>query len=171
MWTLSHWNEIRNLFTLSNVLSVFSRQSVKDNPCHVLFTFYIFIINHMYQVSQNKCSWGQILLTPKRTYFSGTLCILLSLGFQTLGEEYTGIIQVAHGYRRIPSLIQRLLMIFLHSFGPHILKALLKKAKTRLLDKQENDERKNEYDIKFITMVNSNQKYNKKFTTNNMEKI
>ena len=46
---------------------------------------------------------------------------------QTLGEEYTGIIQVEAGARRIPSRTVRLVMIFLQTFGPHALKFLLKK--------------------------------------------
>jgi len=74
--------------------------------------------------------------TVRAIYYFLTTCS----GFQTLGEEYTGIIQVAHGRRRIPSTIPRLLMVFLHSFGPHFLKGLLKKAKAHLINKQKNED-------------------------------
>ena len=46
---------------------------------------------------------------------------------QTLGEEYTGIIQVRAGAKRIPTRAARMLMIFLQTFGPHVCKFLLKK--------------------------------------------
>ena len=60
---------------------------------------------------------------------SRLLYLLVTTGgeLQTLGEEYTGIIQVGSGARRIPSRAVRLLMIFLQTFGPHVLKFLLKK--------------------------------------------
>lgn len=51
---------------------------------------------------------------------------------QTLGEEYTGIIQVGVGARRIPSRADRMLMIFLQTFGPHVFKFLLKKIQHSL---------------------------------------
>ena len=52
---------------------------------------------------------------------------------QTLGEEYTGIIQVEAGARRIPSPPVRMLMIFLQTFGPYVLRFLLKEVKSCLL--------------------------------------
>ena len=42
--------------------------------------------------------------------------------YQTLGEEYTGLIQVVHRKNKLPSKFMRLLMIFLQTFGPHLLK-------------------------------------------------
>ena len=58
---------------------------------------------------------------------------------QTLGEEYTGIIQVGAGARSIPSRAVRMLMIFLQTFGPHVFKFLLKKIQQWL---QEEGERR-----------------------------
>jgi len=45
-------------------------------------------------------------------------------GRQTLGEEYTGLVQISQG--RLPSRLRRLLMILLQTCGPHLLKYLLK---------------------------------------------
>ncbi|KAK7068452.1 peroxisome biogenesis factor 10 [Halocaridina rubra] len=46
---------------------------------------------------------------------------------QTLGEEYTGIIQVDHSRRRLPSLLERTSMVILQCFGPEVLRRGLSK--------------------------------------------
>ncbi|XP_064077709.1 LOW QUALITY PROTEIN: peroxisome biogenesis factor 10-like [Macrobrachium nipponense] len=46
---------------------------------------------------------------------------------QTLGEEYTGIIQVDRNRRRLPSKFERTVMVILQCFGPRILQIGLKK--------------------------------------------
>jgi len=54
-------------------------------------------------------------------YSVTTLC-----DYQTLGEEYTGLIQVVHRKKQLPSKLIRLIMIFLQTFGPHVLKYWLR---------------------------------------------
>lgn len=49
-----------------------------------------------------------------------TLCLR-----QTLGEEYTGILQVDSSRRKLPSLLQRINMVMLQCFGPEIIRRLL----------------------------------------------
>ncbi|XP_045134102.1 peroxisome biogenesis factor 10-like isoform X1 [Portunus trituberculatus] len=51
-----------------------------------------------------------------------TLCVR-----QTLGEEYTGILQVDSSRRKLPSLLQRVTMVVLQCFGPEIIRRLLTK--------------------------------------------
>lgn len=54
-------------------------------------------------------------------YFGNTtLCSL-----QTLGEEYTGILQVNGTFESIPSLINRITMVILHFFGQNIAEIFL----------------------------------------------
>eukprot|EP00092_Neocalanus_flemingeri_P026155 GFUD01028346.1.p1 GENE.GFUD01028346.1~~GFUD01028346.1.p1 ORF type:complete len:298 (-),score=38.42 GFUD01028346.1:65-958(-) len=63
--------------------------------------------------------------------------------YQTLGEEYTGLIQVQHRKTQLPSKLMRLVMIFLQTFGPQLLKYWFKnlektvKRNTLNLDKEE----------------------------------
>jgi hypothetical protein len=47
--------------------------------------------------------------------------------FQTLGEEYAGIIQVDFRQRSLPSKFSRFLSIFFHSFGLLVTSSLLKR--------------------------------------------
>ncbi|KAK8402324.1 hypothetical protein O3P69_000620 [Scylla paramamosain] len=49
-----------------------------------------------------------------------TLCLR-----QTLGEEYTGILQVDSSRRKLPSVWQRVAMVILQCFGPEIIRTLL----------------------------------------------
>jgi len=51
--------------------------------------------------------------------------------FQTLGEEYTGLIQVT-SRNRIPSKVTRLVMIFLQTFGPYVIKFWAKNLRNTL---------------------------------------
>lgn len=47
-------------------------------------------------------------------------------GFQTLGEEYVGVVQVQRGGRRVPTLARRALLVALHCLLPYALdRALL----------------------------------------------
>ncbi|KAM4737617.1 peroxisome biogenesis factor 10 isoform 2-T2 [Anableps anableps] len=46
-------------------------------------------------------------------------------GYQTLGEEYVGIIQVDPGQRQIPSQGRRWLLVLCHAFFPYILEKAL----------------------------------------------
>ena len=52
------------------------------------------------------------------------LTITTLSGRQTLGEEYTGLVQVSHN--NLPSTTRRLLMIILQTCGPHLLKYLFR---------------------------------------------
>ncbi|XP_015599609.1 putative peroxisomal biogenesis factor 10 [Cephus cinctus] len=52
------------------------------------------------------------------------------LGNQTLGEEYTGIVQANFKARKIPSLTARVLAILLECFGEQILLKMLEKLQT-----------------------------------------
>lgn len=57
------------------------------------------------------------------TYYSlTTLCLR-----QTLGEEYTGVIQVDRSRRRLPSSLERTAMVLLQCFGPEVLRRGLAK--------------------------------------------
>ncbi len=49
----------------------------------------------------------------------------VSLGYQTLGEEYVSIIQVDPSKRRIPSRMRRTALIFIHTFVPYLLDKVL----------------------------------------------
>ncbi|XP_014276963.1 peroxisome biogenesis factor 10 [Halyomorpha halys] len=53
---------------------------------------------------------GQLL------YFGNTTL----LGFQTLGEEYTGILQVDDTFQSVPSILTRILMILLQCYGSEL---------------------------------------------------
>ena len=55
---------------------------------------------------------------------------------QTLGEEYTGLVQL-NRQGRLPSKYRRFLMILLHTFGPHLLKYLIKNAE-KIVRKNQN---------------------------------
>ncbi len=60
-------------------------------------------------------------------------------GYQTLGEEYSGLIQIvasAAGRVRTPSLPRRFLMVFLQTFGPRILAAALGRFEKHLNDEK-----------------------------------
>ncbi|XP_026276246.1 peroxisome biogenesis factor 10 [Frankliniella occidentalis] len=52
---------------------------------------------------------------------------------QTLGEEYTGILQVNHRMRKLPSTKRRLLALMLECFGEIICENIIKALKRRLL--------------------------------------
>jgi hypothetical protein len=72
---------------------------------------------------------------PRFLYYAATT---LS-GYQTLGEEYSGLIQIvaaATGRVRTPSLPRRFLMVFLQTFGPRILAAALARAEKHLNDEK-----------------------------------
>lgn len=60
-------------------------------------------------------------------YSLTTLCLR-----QTLGEEYTGIIQVDHNRRRLPTQFERTVMVILQCFGPKVLQIGLKKFENSL---------------------------------------
>lgn len=47
--------------------------------------------------------------------------LVLSSGYQTLGEEYVNIIQVDPSRRRIPSRGRRAALVLLHAFVPYVL--------------------------------------------------
>ncbi|XP_068237934.1 peroxisome biogenesis factor 10 [Palaemon carinicauda] len=66
------------------------------------------------QYSDVLCELGYYTLT--------TLCLR-----QTLGEEYTGIIQVDRNRRRLPSHLERTVMVILQCFGPKVLQLGLAK--------------------------------------------
>lgn len=51
---------------------------------------------------------------------------------QTLGEEYSGIIQVDETYTRLPTFCSRLLSILLSTFGENLTRKLLKEAEKRI---------------------------------------
>jgi peroxin-10 len=59
-------------------------------------------------------------------------------GYQTLGEEYSGLIQIVASADRVrmPSLPRRFLMVFLQTFGPKILAAALARAEKHLNDEK-----------------------------------
>ncbi|XP_050673142.1 peroxisome biogenesis factor 10 [Leptidea sinapis] len=52
---------------------------------------------------------------------------------QTLGEEYSGIVQVDDTFHRLPSFFSRLLSIILSTFGEDITKRLLKNAEDKVV--------------------------------------
>jgi len=52
--------------------------------------------------------------------------------YQTLGEEYTGLIQVVNKKNRLPSKLLRLVMIFFQTFGPHLLKYWFKNLESNV---------------------------------------
>ncbi|CAG0912603.1 unnamed protein product [Notodromas monacha] len=53
-------------------------------------------------------------------------------GLQTIGEEYTGSLQVDSSLRQLPSVLQRLSSVILSSFGPVILKKVLNSCENRM---------------------------------------
>lgn len=55
-------------------------------------------------------------------YSLTTLCLR-----QTLGEEYTGILEVDHTKRRLPNTFERVAMVILQCFGPEVIRRLLSK--------------------------------------------
>ena len=63
-------------------------------------------------------------------YFLITTCS----DYQTLGEEYTGIVQTDTSQRRVPSKLTRFVMVLLQSFGPIFLKNLVKRWKSKVLE-------------------------------------
>ncbi len=52
--------------------------------------------------------------------------------FQTLGEEYAGILQVNFQHQNIPSKFQRLVSVFFHCFGILISSSLIKKVSANI---------------------------------------
>jgi len=66
---------------------------------------------------ENSCELLYFCLT--------TLCLR-----QTLGEEYTGIIQVGGTRDRLPNLLERSSLIFLQCFGPELMRQILIKIET-----------------------------------------
>lgn len=55
-------------------------------------------------------------------YCLTTLCL-----HQTLGEEYTGVLQVDHSKRKLPHTFKRVTMVILQCFGPEVIRRLLSK--------------------------------------------
>ena len=52
--------------------------------------------------------------------------------YQSLGEEYSGLVHVVTGTWRTPSRMRRFLLIFLQTFGPRLLAAALARAEKQL---------------------------------------
>ena len=90
---------------------------------------------YLSSLQQRVSSLGLELFGPEVWLRTGWLCepltrlLYLSLttlsDIQTLGEEYTGLVQLS-AHRRLPSKFRRFLMIILQTFGPHLLKYLIK---------------------------------------------
>jgi len=88
--------------------------------------------SYMNSLHQNISSLGLEIFGPQTWIKYKSLCepatrflyyaVTTLSDLQTLGEEYTGLIQVNHGKNKLPSKFMRLLMIFLQTFGPHFLK-------------------------------------------------
>ena len=88
--------------------------------------------SYLNSLHQNISSLGLEIFGPQTWIKYKALCepatrflyysVTTLSNLQTLGEEYTGLIQVDLGKNRLPSKFMRLLMIFLQTFGPHILK-------------------------------------------------
>ncbi|XP_042865998.1 peroxisome biogenesis factor 10-like [Penaeus japonicus] len=62
------------------------------------------------------------------TYYSlTTLCLR-----QTLGEEYTGVLQVGRNRERLPKAPERIIMVALQCFGPEVIRRLVGKLEDSL---------------------------------------
>lgn len=68
--------------------------------------------------------------TPLSALLYKTFTTLKDL--QTLGEEYSGIVQVDDSYHKLPSYSARLLSILLSAFGENLTKILLKHAEKQI---------------------------------------
>lgn len=79
-------------------------------------------------------TWSkEIQLITDATYFG----ITTLLDLQTLGEEYTGIIQVDPSLRRLPSLLNRICMVLARVLVPYFIDKFLSQIESRIA----NDER------------------------------
>eukprot|EP00090_Calanus_glacialis_P046307 TRINITY_DN9037_c0_g1_i1.p1 TRINITY_DN9037_c0_g1~~TRINITY_DN9037_c0_g1_i1.p1 ORF type:complete len:298 (-),score=42.45 TRINITY_DN9037_c0_g1_i1:98-991(-) len=88
--------------------------------------------SYINKMHQNISSLGLEIFGPQTWIKYKSLCepatrflyyaVTTLSDYQTLGEEYTGLIQVVHRKNKLPSKFMRLLMIFLQTFGPHLLK-------------------------------------------------
>lgn len=85
----------------------------------------------------------EIQLLSDLAYFG-----LTTIGeLQTLGEEYTQIIQVGPSMNRVPSLFSRILLIALHTVLPYLIDKLLSRIENMLAKSEHLNNHKNLLDI------------------------
>ena len=101
--------------------------------------------SYLSSLQQKLTSLGLEVLGPQVWLRHSWLCepltrlLYLSLttlsDLQTLGEEYTGLVQL-NRRGRLPSKYRRFLMIVLQTFGPHLLKYLIKNVENIVKNNQ-----------------------------------
>ncbi|XP_014209885.1 peroxisome biogenesis factor 10 [Copidosoma floridanum] len=83
---------------------------------------------HRYNLHRNFSRFMKSEIPAKLLYF----IVTSGLGNQTLGEEYTGIIQADLITYRVPSLMRRVIAAILECFGEQMLMRLLEKLQVKI---------------------------------------
>jgi len=83
--------------------------------------------------------WGPTLWAQWQRWLGpATSCLYYSLTTlrccQTLGEEYTEVVQVSRKHLTLPSSLSRLALVVVHSLGPEILTFALRRLEKKLAD-------------------------------------
>ena len=99
--------------------------------------FNITILAILWVVNKLKCFY------PSQTFAD----------FQTLGEEYAGIIQVDFKKQNLPSKLSRLVSVFLHSFGIIVTSNIFKKLEKKISEKKFDDIDTKRTILKIVSLV------------------
>ncbi|OXU26972.1 hypothetical protein TSAR_008793 [Trichomalopsis sarcophagae] len=99
------------------------RSHQRDNDFVLTMSETITDLLHRYDLYRNFSRFIKSEVPAKLFYF----IVTSGLGNQTLGEEYTGIVQANLHARKVPSLMTRVLAAILECFGEQMLLKLLEK--------------------------------------------
>ncbi|CAL1607323.1 unnamed protein product [Knipowitschia caucasica] len=100
--------------------------------------------NEAFQTAAGSRRWLQwrreVELLTDLTYFTlTTFC-----GFQTLGEEYVGVVLVDSSQTRVPSLVRRLVFVLGHSLVPYLVERGLQSVERELEPESRGHSQRNE---------------------------